>query len=213
LLTHNYLGRGAGLLGRGEGRLGRGAEGATLGRGDGLTEGRGADGRGEGRLGRGAEGATLGRGDGLTEGRGADGRGVGTLGRGADGVTEGRGATEGRGLGTLGRGADGLGVTAGLGTDGLGEFGFTRLGTVAFVLGLVPGLVVGFAPETVFGRVGSREGTLSPLPTVTRDGTELETPGRGFDDEAPGVRGSEADGLATTRFVTPGAALGNALET
>ncbi len=163
MLTHNYLGRGAGLLGRGEGRLGRGAEGATLGRGDGLTEG--------------------------------------------------RGATEGRGLGTLGRGADGLGVTAGLGTDGLGEFGFTRLGTVAFVLGLVPGLVVGFAPETVFGRVGSREGTLSPLPTVTRDGTELETPGRGFDDEAPGVRGSEADGLATTRFVTPGAALGNALET
>ena len=137
-------------------------------------------GRGDGALGRGAEGATLGRGDGAL-GRGAEGRGD-------DGVTDGRGDT------------------LGLGVDGRGLLGFTRLGTVPD--GVRDGKV-GDVP----GRLGNLVLPLTPLPIVTRDGEFTELPGRGVVILAPGVLGIDTEGRLTTRLVVPGAAFGIVLAT
>lgn len=187
------LGAEGATLGRGDGVLGRGTDGVTEGRGDGVlgrgTEGP-ADGRGAGTLGRGAEGVTL-------------GRGLGVLGRGTDGVTEGRGD------GVLGRGTegvtDGRGVEPGLGTDGRGLEGFTRLGIAPD--GVLEGNVV-----EVPDRLGNLEFPFIPPPTVTRDGRFAEALGRGLVD-GPGVLGIDTEGRDTTRFVVPGAAEGTALAT
>ena len=117
-----------------------------------------------------------------------EGLGEGTLGRGTDGVTEGRGETDG--LGSVGRGL----------------LGFTRLGTE-------PDGVLEEIEGDVPGRLGSLEFPLTLPPMVTRDGELLEAPGRGLTVLAPGVRGIDEEGLATTRFVVPGAAVGKALAT